>query len=114
MRIKKTMACLALNALVLSALAWLPACRDAEPDEYGGGSFLGDLAKPQEGRSMRATSAMRVGELRRGPGGDRNAGPRKYDPKADFRGDTDIQSNWDNYNVSPGGTHVLLDETGPG
>ncbi|MDD8027187.1 MAG: DUF2961 domain-containing protein [Acidobacteriota bacterium] len=101
-------------ALVLFALVLIPSCRDQESDEYGGGGFLGDLAKPQAGRSMRATSAMRVGELRRGPDGDRNAGPRKYDPKADFRGDTDIQSNWDNYNVPAGGTHVLLDEAGPG
>ncbi len=90
------------------------ACRDRDSDDYAGGGFLGDLAKPQAGRSMRATSAMRVGELRRGPDGDRNGGPRRYDPKADFRGDTDVQSNWDNFNVPPGATHVLLDEAGPG
>ena len=27
---------------------------------------LDDLARPQEGRSMRATSTMRIGEVRRG------------------------------------------------
>ena len=113
MRPKKTLA-LALALFVVFALAWTTACRDDKSDESGGGGFLGDLAKPQDGRSMRATSAMRVGELRRGPDGDRNTGPRKYDPKADLRGDTDIKSNWDNFNVPPGGTHVLLDETGPG
>ena len=57
---------------------------------------------------------MRVGELRRGPDGDRNAGERRYDPTAVPRGDDDVRSNWDNFNVPPGGTHVLLDEKGPG
>lgn len=100
--------------LALLALAFLPACGGPEADEYGGGGSLGDLAKPQEGRAMRATSAMRVGELRRGPNGERNEGPRRYDPKADFRADDSVQSNWDNFNVPPGSTHVLLDEKGPG
>ncbi len=103
-----------LTVLILIALVVMPACSDREADEYGGGGFLGDLAKPQDGRAMRATSAMRVGELRRGPGGDRNTGPRKYDNTADFRADGDVQSNWDNYNVPAGGKHVLLDEKGPG
>jgi len=80
----------------------------------GNGGILDSLARPQSGRSMRATSAMRVGEIRRGPEGDRDAGERRYDPKADPRGDDDVQSNWDNFNVPPGGTHVLLDEQGPG
>src|ERR1041385_4123856 len=71
------------------------------------GGFLEDLAKPHDGRSMRATSTMRVGEVRRG-------GERKLDPKAEPRGDLDEQSNWDNFRVPPGETHVLLDETGPG
>jgi hypothetical protein len=63
---------------------------------------------------MRATSAMRIAELRRGPNGERDMGPRKYDPKADPRGDSDVQSNWDNFNVPPGATHVLFDDQGPG
>ncbi len=71
------------------------------------GTLLEDLAKPHEGRSMRATSTMRVGEVRRG-------GERRLNPKADPRGDLDEQSNWDNYRVPPGETHVLLDEAGPG
>ena len=38
--------------------------------------LLDDLAKPQQGRSMRATSTMRVGEVRRG-------GEEKLNPKAE-------------------------------
>lgn len=71
------------------------------------GGVLDDLAKPQEGRSMRATSTMRVGEVRR-------AGEEKLNPRAEPRGDLDEQSNWDNFHVAPGQTHVLLDEKGPG
>ena len=29
-------------------------------------------------------------------------------------GDGDVRSNWDNFNVEPGETHVLLDAKGPG
>jgi hypothetical protein len=65
-------------------------------------SPLGSLARPQEGRSMRATSSFR-----RGPDG-------KYDPKADPTGDLTEQSNYDNFRVAPGATHVLMDEKGPG
>src|SRR5215470_16362582 len=71
------------------------------------GGILDDLAKPQEGRSMRATSTMRVGEVRR-------SGQEKLNPKAEPRGDLDEESNWDNFRVVPGQTHVLLDEKGPG
>jgi hypothetical protein len=92
--------------LLAAALVWVGAA--------GAQGFLQDLAKPQDGRSMRATSTMRVGEVRRGPQGDRNLGQRKYDPKADPRGDLDVQSNWDNFNIAPGETHVLLDAQGPG
>ena len=56
---------------------------------------------------MRATSTMRVGEVRRG-------GEQKLNPGGEPRGDLDEQSNWDNYNVAPGQTHVLLDAKGPG
>src|ERR1039458_2455830 len=69
--------------------------------------LMDDLAKPQEGRSMRATSTMRVGEVRRG-------GAMKLNPKAEPKGDLDEASNWDNYTIPAGGTHVLLDEQGPG
>lgn len=72
-----------------------------------GGAVLDDLAKPQEGRSRRATSTMRVGEVRR-------RGELKLNPKGEPRGDLDEQSNWDNYTIPPGHTHVLLDEKGPG
>lgn len=69
--------------------------------------FLADLARPHEGKSMRATSTMRVGENRR-------TGERIINPKADPRGDLDEASNWDNFRVPPGETHVLMDEAGPG
>ncbi len=63
--------------------------------EAGG---LADLARPHDGRSMRATSAHRSG-----PDG-------KYDPTAEV----DPDSNWDNQNVQPGETKVLMDVQGPG
>jgi hypothetical protein len=77
-------------------------------------ALLEGLARPLEGRSMRATSTMRVGEVRRGPAGERNTGERRYDPNADPRGDDSEQSNWDNFNVPPGENHVLMDAQGPG
>lgn len=64
--------------------------------------ILDDLAKPIEGRSMRSTSTMRSGA------------DGKYDPKAPPRGDDKEISNFDNFSVEPGKTHVLLDEKGPG
>ncbi len=86
--------------LILSPLLLAPYLAPAQ--------ILEQLAKPQEGRSRRATSTMRVGEVRRG------GGERKLLPKADPRGDLDEASNWDNFRVAPGETHVLLDEQGPG
>ncbi len=56
---------------------------------------------------MRATSTMRVGEVRRGA-------EQQLNPRADPRGDLEEESNWDNFRVGPGQTHVLLDERGPG
>jgi hypothetical protein len=76
------------------AAVWL-LCLLAVPVEAG---LLDDLARPQEGRSMRATSAHRSG-----PDG-------KYDPTAEF----DPDSNRDNQNVPPGETKILMDEPGPG
>ncbi len=105
------------SLLVTAALAALIGswgCRSDKAPVSAGGGILEGLARPQTGRSMRATSAMRVGELRRGPDGNRNTGERRYDPTAVPRGDADVQSNWDNFNVPPGGTHVLMDEKGPG
>lgn len=71
------------------------------------GGSLADLTRPHDGRSMRATSTMRVGEVRRG-------GERQLDPTAPPKGDLEEASNWDNFRVSPGETHVLLDVEGPG
>jgi hypothetical protein len=88
-----------LKTSVLALLLTVPGFVHAGP--------LDDLAKPHEGRSMRATSTMRVGENRR-------AGEEKLNPNAPPRGDLDEQSNWDNFRVQPGQTHTLLDVQGPG
>ncbi len=103
-----------LLAAMTLVILWSGGCRNDRTTDTGSGGVLDALARPQKGRSMRATSAMRVGELRRGPDGDRNAGERRYDPTAEPRGDDNVQSNWDNFNVPAGGTHILLDAQGPG
>src|ERR1051325_6210394 len=77
-------------AVVMIGVALCLAALSALADD-----LLGGLAKPQEGRSMRASSSFREGA-----GG-------KYDPKAPFKGDLEEKSNWDNFSVAPGATHVL-------
>lgn len=62
------------------------------------GDFLSGLARPQEGRSRRETSTHKI-----------NA-EGKFDPN----GEPDANSNWDNKNVEPGKTMVLMDVKGPG
>jgi len=101
------------TTIILAGSLLAAGCGD-DASETAGGGALDALARPQQGRSMRATSTMRVGELRRGPDGNRDAGERRYDPSADPRGDADVKSNWDNFNVPPGATHVLMDAQGPG
>ncbi len=64
--------------------------------------LLGNLAKPIEGRSMRVSSTFREGK------------DGRYDPDAKPKGDFNGKSNWDNFNVAPGKTHVLMDVKGPG
>src|SRR4051812_15533730 len=64
--------------------------------------LLESLAKPQDGRSMRATSSFRQGAN------------GKYDPSAPPLGNLEEKSNWDNFRVAPGATHVLMDVKGPG
>src|SRR3990170_1752476 len=54
---------------------------------------LAGLARLHEGRSMRATSAHRSGS------------DGKYDPAAEL----DPNSNWDNQNVPPGETRLLME-----
>ncbi len=61
-------------------------------------TFLDDLSKPQQGRSMRESSTHRIG-----PDG-------KFDPN----GKPDPDSNSDNKSVPPGQTKVLMDREGPG
>jgi hypothetical protein len=86
-----------LLPLLLAALAVLGAARLARAQ-----GVLADLARPHEGRSMRASSTFRPG-----PDG-------KHDPNADPLGDETERSNWDNQSVPPGQTKVLLDAKGPG
>lgn len=97
--VRPRVAALAFPLLAIALLVCLHSVRAGDLD---------DLTKPQDGRSMRSTSTMRVGEVRRGDA------ERKYNPKADPRGDLEEASNWDNFRVPPGETHVLLDEKGPG
>ena len=59
----------------MAALSFLAAVQTAQAGP------LDDLAKPMEGRSMRATSTMREGEVRR-------FGEEKLFPKNPPRGDT--------------------------
>lgn len=63
---------------------------------------MGSLARPIQGRSMRATSTFREG-----PDGN-------YDPIAPPKSDLEEKSNRDNFRVPPGATHVLMDVEGPG
>ena len=51
---------------------------------------------------------MRVGELRPG------TRDRVVNATAEPKGDREEASNWDNFRIAPGATHVLLEEKGPG
>ena len=87
-------------AFTLIAIGFCMATRRGFSQE--GPGALGSLAKPQDGRSMRASSTFRMGK-------DGN-----YDPNADPTGDLLEHSNRDNFRVAPGQTHVLMDVKGPG
>lgn len=63
---------------------------------------LGNLTQLQEGRSMRETSTFREGK------------DGRYDRTAPPKGDLEEKSNWDNFRVPPGETHVVMDREGPG
>jgi len=78
--------------LVIIALLWTGFSENSFAES------LAELAKPHNGRSMRETSTHKIGA------------DGKYDPK----GEPDPQSNWDNKNVGPGETKVLMDVKGPG
>ena len=62
------------------------------------GDLMADLARPHDGRSMRATSTAKIGA----------------DGKPDPNGRPDPNSNNDNSNVAPGRRKILLDAKGPG
>jgi hypothetical protein len=57
---------------------------------------------------MRVTSTMRQGEVRRGGTG------QVLNPRGQPKGDGEEPSNWDNFRVQPGQTHVLMDVEGVG
>jgi hypothetical protein len=59
---------------------------------------MADLARPHDGRSMRATSTAKMGA----------------DGKPDPNGQPNPNSNSDNSNVAPGRRKILLDVKGPG
>lgn len=84
---KLTCACIGILVLAL-----IPA----------GAASLSELAKPIEGRSMRASSTHRAGA------------DGKYDPAAPPKGDLTEASNRDNQSLAPGAARVLLDASGPG
>src|SRR5258708_11134688 len=86
--------------LPIVSLILLFVCTSAYAQD--GAGPLASLAKPQEGRSMRATSTFRQGK------------DGKYDPNSPPKHDLEERSNSDNFRVAPGTTHVLLDAKGPG
>lgn len=63
---------------------------------------LAQLARSQPGRSRRESSTYRLG-----PDGKRSSFGRPL-------GDLTETSNWDNFRVAPGTTHVVMDAKGPG
>jgi len=86
------MSCAKHLRCVISLIVCLPCCGVCFAD------FMADLAKPHDGRSMRATSTAKIGP----------------DGKPDPNGRPDPNSNRDNSNVAPGQRKVLLDAKGPG
>ena len=88
----RTYAALLLAGLAASAVSLV----------NGSDISLEGLARPIQGRSMRATSTFRLGA------------DGRYDPKAPPLGDRTERSNYDNFRVAPGKVHVCLDVQGPG
>lgn len=78
--------------LLTTSLSW---------SQLGSGP-LGNLLNSQDGKSMRESSTFRGGK------------DGKYDPKAPPTGDLKEHSNFDNFRVAPGKTHVLMNVKGPG
>jgi hypothetical protein len=82
-----------VTSILLTTVACLSdGTGDGTDRQQSAGGLLADLARPHEGRSQRSSSSHRVEET------------GEYDP----------DSNWDNKNVPPGDTKVLLDANGPG
>lgn len=89
-----------LSRINLLALCLVCLCLRSSP--LFADDTLSDLARPKDGRSMRASSTFREGSN------------GQYDPKALPKGDNEEKSNFDNFRVGPGETHVLMDVQGPG
>jgi len=81
--------CLSFVAVLL---LWLLRCNIVTAD------FMAELARPHDGRSMRATSTHKIGP----------------DGKPDPNGVPDPNSNRDNSSIQPGQKKILLDVKGPG
>ncbi len=64
---------------------------------FAQGAILGGLTKLQDGVSRRETSTFREGAN------------GTYDKNAPAKGDLEEKSNFDNFRVAPGATHVLMD-----
>jgi len=90
------------SLFLLPLLACVGLCAAPPSCAGDGDGLLGSLAKPIDGRSMRASSTFREGA------------DGKYDSKAFPKGDQEEKSNFDNFRVDPGKTHVLMDVKGPG
>jgi len=81
-----------LSSMVAGLLLCLLCCNIAAAD------FMAELARPHDGRSMRATSTHKIGP----------------DGKPDPNGVPDPNSNRDNSSVPPGQKKIMLDVKGPG
>jgi hypothetical protein len=80
------------SSIVAGISVWLLCSSIASAD------FMAELARPHDGRSMRATSTHKIGP----------------DGKPDPNGMPDPNSNRDNSNVAPGQKKILLNVKGPG
>ncbi len=67
-----------------------------------GGGDLSSLTRPQDGSSRRESSTFREGA------------DKRYSRNSPPKGDLEERSNFDNFRVAPGATHVLMDAKGPG
>jgi hypothetical protein len=72
------------------------------------------LLMPQDGGGLAGLAQRIDGQSRRATSTRRENAQGQYDRTAKPKGDLLEGSNWDNFRVQPGQTHVLMDEEGPG